>query len=165
MESTSCELALKPSLDNNNPIIYTLFHLVRGTPVFRATTVSPGGNTYFPRIWCLARGKHPHSAHLSLARSEHPLRPQGFGSLPISRPGLGETPYTTRTFFPADSASVIPLYPGQGGYPLMSRRSHPHVPDSSLCGVSPAGTGSQITLNQNRSLALPFVLPTNFPSF
>ena len=47
----------------------------------------------------------------------------------------------------------------------MIRRSHPHVPDSNLCGVSPAGTGSQITLNQNRSLALPSVHLTDFPSF
>ena len=50
------------------------------------------GNTHFPRTWCLARGKHPHSAHLSPARSQHPRQPQGFGSLPTSRPGIRKLP-------------------------------------------------------------------------
>ena len=47
MESTSCELALKPSLYNNNPIIHTLIPLVRGTTVFHANTVSPGETPTF----------------------------------------------------------------------------------------------------------------------
>ena len=123
MESTSCELALKPSLYNNNQIIHTLIPLVWGTTVFRATTVSPGGNTHFPRIWCLARGKHPHSAHLSLARSEHPLRPQGFWSLPISRPGLEKPP--TRQYLSSLRTPCQLLIPSKGGYPLMNMRSHP----------------------------------------
>ena len=62
MESTSCELALKPGLYNINPIIHTLIPIVRGTTVFRATQshqgetptfrasgVSPGENTHIPR--------------------------------------------------------------------------------------------------------------------
>ena len=69
---------------------------VQGTTVFRSGTLI-WRNTHFPRIYFprtsgLARGKHPHSAHLYLARSPHLRRPQGFGNLPISRPGFGKLP-------------------------------------------------------------------------
>ena len=47
MESTSCELALKPSLYNNNPIIHTLIPLVQGTTVFRANQSHPGETPTF----------------------------------------------------------------------------------------------------------------------
>ena len=90
MESASWELSLKPSLYNNRP---------KHSKYFCA------GNTRLPRTSNLAqetptsrtpgvslRGKHPHSAHLSLARSQHPRQPQGFGSLPTSRPGLRKLP-------------------------------------------------------------------------
>ena len=96
VESTSCLLALKPSY-------YTI--IVQYTII----TFRPGnnrrprygnlarGNThfpciYFPRISRLVRGKHSHSAHLCLARSQHPRRPQGLGNLPISRPGRRKLP-------------------------------------------------------------------------
>ena len=90
MESISCELALKPSLYNNSPIHSKYFR--PGNTRLPRTFSLARGNTHFPRTWCFARGKHPHSAHLNLARSQHPRRPQGFGNLPISRPGLGKLP-------------------------------------------------------------------------
>ena len=90
MESTSCELALKPSLYNNSPIHSKYFH--PGNTRLPRTSSLARGDTHFPCTWCLARGKHPHSAHLDLARSQHPRRPQGFGNLPISQPGLGKLP-------------------------------------------------------------------------
>ena len=97
VESTSCLLALKPSY-------YTI--IVQYTII----TVRPGnnrlprygnlarGNTYFPRIYFprisdLARGKHPHSAHLCLARGQHPRRPQGFVNLPILCIFIGLPPW------------------------------------------------------------------------
>ena len=62
MKSTSCELALKPSLYNNNPIIHTLIissgeqpssALLQSrpgeAPTFRASHVSPGEITHIPR--------------------------------------------------------------------------------------------------------------------
>ena len=90
MECASCELALKPSLYNNSPIHSKYFragntrlprtsNLAGETPTFRAPGVSP-------------LGKHPHSAHLSLTRSQHPRQPQGFGSLPTSRLSLRKLP-------------------------------------------------------------------------
>ena len=66
---------------------------VRGITVFRAKVPSPGETQTFralPRTSGLARGKHPHSAHLCLARSPHPRRPQSFGNLPKRRPGFRE---------------------------------------------------------------------------
>ena len=90
MESASCELALKPSLYNNRPIHSKYFR--PGNTRLPCTSSLARGNTHFPRTWCLARGKHPHSAHLDLARSQHPRRPQGFESLPISRPGFRKLP-------------------------------------------------------------------------
>ena len=90
MESASCELALKPSLYNNRPI-HSKYSCAGNTRLPRTSSLA-WGNTHFPCTWCLARGKHPHSAHFSLARSQHPRQPQGFGSLPTSRPGLGKLP-------------------------------------------------------------------------
>ena len=97
MESTSCLLALKPSF-YTIIVQYTIITVHSGEQPSSALWYSgPGENTHFPRIYfprisCVARGKHPHSAHLCLARSPHPRRPQGFGNLPISRPGLGKLP-------------------------------------------------------------------------
>ena len=96
MESTSCILALKP---NYYAIIvqYTIFNVRPGNNRLLRSGTLARGNThfpciYFPRTSGLARGKHPHSTHLYLARGPHLRRPQGFGNLPISRPGLGKLP-------------------------------------------------------------------------
>ena len=94
MESTSCLLALKP---NYYTIIvqYTIIYVRPGNNRLPRYGIHAGENThflriYFPRISGLARGKHPHSAHICLAGNPHPRRPQGFGNLPISQPGLGK---------------------------------------------------------------------------
>ena len=96
MENISCELAFKPSY---YAIIvqYTIITVRPGNNRLPRYGTLAWGNTHFPRIYFprisdLARGKHPHSAHLCRARSPHPRRPQGFGNLPISRPGLGKLP-------------------------------------------------------------------------
>ena len=118
VESTSCELALKPSLYNNNPIIHTIIHLVWETSIFRATTVSPGETPtfHFSRIRCLARGKHPHSTHLSLTRSKQSAA--GFREPPNKTAWPREAPYMTISVFHADSVSVVPLYPARAGIPV-----------------------------------------------
>ena len=90
MESAFCELVLKPSLYNNCPIHSKYFRA--GNTRLPHTSNLARENTHFPHTWCLARGKHLHSAHLSLARSQHPRQPQGFGSLPTSRHGLRKLP-------------------------------------------------------------------------
>ena len=79
--------------------------------------ISPEPNTHFPPIRCLARGKHPHSAHLgsrpnrtSLARTEHPDRPQGFGSLSTGRPSL-EKPLRDNSCLPCGHFPWI--FPGR----------------------------------------------------
>ena len=74
---------------------YTIFIVRPGNNRLPRYGTLARGNThfprnYFPRTSGLARGKHPHSAHLCLTRNPHPRRPQGFGNLPISRPGLGK---------------------------------------------------------------------------
>ena len=73
MESTSCELALKPSLYNNSPIhnhysrpgnTPSSAHIQSRpgeTPTFRAPGVSPGENTHIPRTSSLARSQSPTS--------------------------------------------------------------------------------------------------------
>ena len=96
MESTSCLLSLKPSY-YTIIVQYTIFAVHPGNNRLPRYGNLARGNThfphiYFPRISGLTRGKHPHSAHLCLARSPHPRRPQGFGNLHISRPGLGKLP-------------------------------------------------------------------------
>ena len=96
MESTSCLLAHKPSY-YTIIVQYTIITVRPGNNRLLSYGNLARGNTYFPRIYFprisgLARGKHPHSAHLCLARSQHPRRSQGFGNLPISRPGLGKLP-------------------------------------------------------------------------
>ena len=96
MESTSCLLALKPSY-YTIIVQYTIITVRPGNNRLPRYGTLARGNThfphiYFPRISGLAREKHPHSAHLCPARSPHPRRPQGFGNLPISWPGLGKLP-------------------------------------------------------------------------
>ena len=146
MESASCELALKPNLYNNHPI--HRIHFVWGTPVFRSLP-----------------GKHPLSAHLSLARSQHPRQPQGFGSLPISRPGLGETPHTTVDVFPVDSVLFNPKYPARAGIPLRLGGLTPTFRTlTNAVGVLPKQAHKSL-YSKHGSLALLSVLLTYFPSF
>ena len=119
MESTSCELALKPSLYNDNPIIHT--------NSFRS------GNNRFSRYFSFVRGKHPLSLHPVSRPGKTPTfrAPQsppkwtptsaaGFREPPNKPASPRETPYTTLSVFPADSVSVIPLYmyPARAGIPL-----------------------------------------------
>ena len=153
MESTSCELALKPSSYNNNPIIHTII-------------LSSGEQPSSALLHVQSRpGETPTSAHLVSRPGKAPTfrapqsRPQctptsaaGFQEPPNKPAWSRETPYTTRSVFPAVSVSVTSLYPARAGIPLINMRSHPHFPDSGLCGVSPAGTGSQFTLTQNSQL-------------
>ena len=92
MENTSCLIALKPSY-YTIIVQYTIFTVRPGNNRLPRYGTLTRGNTHFPRIYFprtsgLPRGKHPHSAHLCLARSPH-LR---FGNLPIRRPGLGKLP-------------------------------------------------------------------------
>ena len=122
VESTSCLLALKPSY-------YTI--IVQ----YKIITSRPGnnrlpcycnlarGNTHFPRIYFprisgLARGKHPHSAHLNLARSPTPTSATGFREPPYKPAWLRETPYTTIEVFPVVSVVLNPNYPARAGIPL-----------------------------------------------
>ena len=96
VESTSCLLALKPSY-YTIIVQYSTFNVHPGNNRLPRSGTLARGNThfpciYFPRTSGLARGKHPHSAHLYLAWSPHIRRPQGFGNLRISRPGLGKLP-------------------------------------------------------------------------
>ena len=96
MESTSCLLVLKPGY-YTIIVQYTIFNVRPGNNRLPRSGTLTRGNTHFPRIYFprtsdLSRGKHPHSAHLYLARSPHLRQSQGFGNLPISRPGLGKLP-------------------------------------------------------------------------
>ena len=91
VESTSCLLALNPSY-YTIIVQHTIFNVRPGNNRLPHSGTLARGNTHFPRTSGLTRGKHPHSAHLYLARSPHLRRPQGFGNLPISRPGLGKLP-------------------------------------------------------------------------
>ena len=127
MESASCELALKPSLYNNRPI-HSNYSCAGNTCLPRTSSLA-WGNTHFPCTWCLARGKHPHSAHLSLARSQHPRQPQGFGSLPTSRPGLGKLP--TRQ----SMSSLWSPYHFRAGFPFWLRGSTSTLRTRYECGM------------------------------
>ena len=96
MDNTSCLLALKLSY-YTIIVQYTIITVRAGNNRLPRSGTLARGNTHFPRIYFpptsdLSRGKHPHSAHLYLARSPHLRQPQGFGYLPISRPGLGKLP-------------------------------------------------------------------------
>ena len=91
VESISCLLALNPSY-YTIIVQHTIFNVRLGNNRLPHSGTLAWGNTHFPRTSGLTRGKHPHSAHLYLARSPHLRRPQGFGNLPISRPGLGKLP-------------------------------------------------------------------------
>ena len=73
-------------------------------------------------------GKHPDSAHFSLARGKHPLSVHmsqpicaaaaGFREPPNKPAWLRETPYTTIPVFPAVTVTVTPQYPARAGIPL-----------------------------------------------
>ena len=132
MESASCELALKPNLYNNRPI-HSKYFCAGNTRLLRTSNLARG-NTQFPRTWCLARGKHPHSAHLSLARSQHPRQPQGFGSLPTSRPASGNSLHDSRSL-PCGLRIILSYVPSLGGFPFLVTRSHLHTPDSNKFGM------------------------------
>ena len=140
MESTSCELAFKPSLYNNSPTHSKYFRL--GNTRLPRTSSIAWGNTHFPRTWCLARGKAPTS---SLARSQHPRQPQGFGSPLSASLDPGNSLHDSRCL-PCGLRTVLSYIPSYGGYPLMAMRFHLHSPDSNKCGMRPAETGPQITL-------------------
>ena len=90
------------------------------------TSVSPEENTHFPRT----------------SHSHYMWRPQGFGSLPNSRPGVGKLP-TRQLQSSLPSTSLVLLYTQLGRVSLIVIRSHPHTPDSNTHCVRPAGTGSQ----------------------
>ena len=119
MESASCELELKPSLYNNRPIHSNYFR-PGNTRLPGVHLQSRPGKHPLSVHWCLARGEnHPHSTHLSLGRSQHPRRPQGFGSLPISRPGLRKLP--TRQSMSSmwtPYCLILLKYPARAGIPL-----------------------------------------------
>ena len=93
MESTSCLLALKPSY-YTIIVQYTIFNVHPGNNRLPRSGTLARGNTHFPHIYFphtsdLARGKHPHSAHLYLARSVYYLIPSSGGyPLTIMRPCL-----------------------------------------------------------------------------
>ena len=149
MESTSCLLALKPSY-YTILVQYTIFTVRSGNNRLPRYGIFVRGNTHFPRFYFprtsgLARGKNPHSAHLCLARSPHLRRPQGFGNLPISRPGLGKLPtrqsmsslWSPECLLPNSQLGRVSPYGYEASPPL-----------SGLCkyGMRPAETGPQITL-------------------
>ena len=72
VESTSCLLAPKPSY-YTIILQYTIFNVRPGNNRLPRSGTLARGNTYFLRIYFprtsgLAQGKHPHSAHLYLAR-------------------------------------------------------------------------------------------------
>ena len=151
MESTSCLLGLKPSY-YTIIVQYTIFNVRPGNnrlprygTLTRENTHVP--RIYFPRTSGLARGKHPHSVHLYmyLARSPHLRRPQGFGNLPISRPGLGKLPTRQSMSSLWSPECLLPNSQlGRGSLTVMRPRLH--YPDSDKYGMRPAETDPQITL-------------------
>ena len=122
VESTSCLLALKPSY-YTSIVQYTIITVCAGNNRLPRYGNLARGNThflriYFPRISGLARGKHPHSAHLCLARSPHPCPATGFREPPYKPAWLRETPYTTIDVFPVVSGVFTLNYPARAGIPL-----------------------------------------------
>ena len=125
LESTSCELALKPVIHNNNPIITTLTSFIRGTIVFRAHPISPGGNTHFPRTSVSRSGKPPTFRALQSRQNRTqsrpnrtPIPPAGFREPPIKPNWYRKTPYATIVVFPTEFLTVRPGYPARAGIPL-----------------------------------------------
>ena len=109
MESTSCELALTPSLYNHNPIIHTIIissgeqpssALLQSRPgeppTFRASHVSPRESTHIQ--------SHPKST---------PTSTTGFREPPYKPAWPQETPYTTVDVFPVVSVPFYPMYPAR----------------------------------------------------
>ena len=93
-----------PILYNNNPIIIHTNNicLVRGNPVFCTSIVSPGETPTF-RASCVSPGVTPTFRALQSRPRKTPTfcaphanhyvwQPQGFGSLPNCRPGVGKLP-------------------------------------------------------------------------
>ena len=148
MESTSCLLALKPGY-YTIIVQYTTSNVRPGNNRLPRYGNLARGNTHFlrtcfPRTSGLARGKHPHSAHLCLARIPHPRRSQGFGNLPISRPGLGKLP-TRQSVSSLWSPECLLLNTQLGRVSPYGYEASP--PRSGLkYGVRPVETGPQITL-------------------
>ena len=141
-------------------IQYTVIHFVRGTPIFRATQVSPGETPTFR-----APGVSPGETPTFRAPQSRPRRPQGFGSLPISRPGLGETPYTTVDVFPMDSVLFNPIYPAWASIPLRLWGLTPTFRTlTNAVWVLPKQAHKSL-YSKHGSLALLSVLLTYFPSF
>ena len=116
-------------LYNNNPIIIHTnnIHLVRGNPVFRASIVSPGGNTHFSRILCLARGNThiprtsvlpEENTHFPRISRNHCVAAARFREPPELPAWHWETPYTTITVFPAVHVPGTSPYPARAVIPL-----------------------------------------------
>ena len=121
MESTSCLLALKPSLYNYSPI-HNHYFSSREQPPSTLLQSRPG--------------KHPLSAHLLSAHLRScpgkaptfrapPYRPKstptsatGFREPPYKLAWPRETTYTTITVFPVVSVLFNPNYPARAGIPL-----------------------------------------------
>ena len=118
MQSASCELALKLSLNNNRPIHSTYFRA--GNTHLPRTSNLARGNTHFP---VFRPGKTPTFRAPQSRPSPHPRQPQGFRSLPTSRPWPQETPYTTVDVFPVVSLPLYPMYPARAGIPFWLRGS------------------------------------------
>ena len=131
MERTSCLLALKLSY-YTIIVQYTIFN------------VRPGNN-HLPALWYSLPGKHPLSVHLLsahfrslpgkaptfraplyLSRSPHFRRPQCFGNLPISGPGLGKLPtrqsvpslWSPKCLLPNSQLGRVSLYSYEASPPL-----------------------------------------------
>ena len=172
VESISWELTLKPIIHNNNPIITTLNSFVRGTTVFRAHTISPGGNTHFPRTSVSRLGKAPTFCALQSrpnrpqsCPNRTPRPPAGFREPPYKPNWPRETPYATIVVFRAVRFTVRPGYPTRAGIPLR------------FCGLTPtlrilAPTVWVLSEQAHKSLYINFssdtpssLYPTDFPSF
>ena len=143
MESTSYLLALKPSY-YTIIVQYTIINVRPGNNRLPRYGTVARGNTHFPRIYFprisgLAWGKHPHSAHLCLARSPHPRRPQDFGNLPTR---LSETPYTTIDVFSVVSGVFTPNYPARADPLRLMDEASP--PQSGLWQIRSAACGNRL---------------------
>ena len=148
MERTSCLVALKQSYYTISPI----------HNIYCSSGEQPSS-----ALWYSRPGKHPLSAHplsahfrsrpgkaptfrapLYLARSPHIRRPQGFGNLPISQPGLGKFPtrqlvsslWSPECLLPNSQLGRVSPYSYEASPPLSGL----------LYGIWPSETGPQITL-------------------
>ena len=135
---------------------------VRGTTVFRAMVISPRETpTFRASTFCASQVSHRESTHIprtSVLPKVHTRRPQGFGNLPMSRPGLGKLPTrTTIDVFPVVSGVFTPNYTQLGWVSPYGYETSP--PRSGLYdnyGMRPAEIGPQITLFTTQITSAPF---------